>query len=361
MSTKNKGKDERVKDTNFGGVSRREFLKTTMKAGAIVASSEYMLNPSQGLVQLVAMKQGAEEFTFAYISDSHLLARGKEHRFARALIKAVEDVNAMEPQPDFVLFGGDLAQLGLRDELLLGKEILAPLKPKCSMMVGEHDWYYDMGEAWKEFFGKPTYSFNHKGVHFIVLNSVIVEDYWSETNMSPMDRMLFMAQLDNPKGRPFTVGEEQRKWLKEDLSVVGKGMPIVVFSHSPLYKYYKPWNFWTDDAEEVQKLLAPFKSVTVIHGHTHQVLTNKIKNVVFHGMLSTAWPWPYAPEGIPRLTVQMDRADPFNQFDGTGWGTAATIAKGKIDKTYNLWDRNPMVVSYEKLLAGKEQVAGPSY
>ena len=361
MSTESNGKNERLKHINFGGVSRREFLKTTMKAGVVVASSEYMLNPSQSVVQQVAMKWGAEEFVVAYISDSHLVAWGKEHRFARALTKAVEDVNAMKPQPDFILYGGDLAQLGLRDEFSLGKEIIAPLKPKLYMMVGEHDWYYDMGEAWKEFFGKPTYSFDHKGVHFVVLNSILVEDYWSEKKMTPMERMLFMAQLDNPRGRPFTVGEEQRKWLKEDLAGVGRGTPVVVFSHSPLYKYYRPWNFWTDDAEEVQALLAPFKSVTVIHGHTHQVLTNKIKNVVFHGMLSTAWPWPYAPEGIPRLTVQMDRADPFNQFDGTGWGTAAVTAKGKIDKTYNLWDRNPMVVSYEKLLTVKEQVAGPSY
>ncbi|MDQ1273786.1 MAG: hypothetical protein QG591_2416 [Planctomycetota bacterium] len=361
MNTKHKEKNEQVQYSALAGVSRREFLKTTMKAGVFIASSDYLLNSSENLVQLVAMKQGKEEFLFAYISDSHLLARGKEHRFARALIKAVEDVNAMEPQPDFVFYGGDLAQLGLREELLLGKDIIAPLKPKVYMMVGEHDWYYDMGEAWKEFFGKPTYSFDHKGVHFIVLNSVIVEDYWSETKMSPMERMLFMAQLDNPKGRPFTVGEEQRKWLKEDLSRVGKGTPIVVFSHSPLYKYYKPWNFWTDDAEEVQKLLAPFKSVTVIHGHTHQVLTNKIKNIVFHGILSTAWPWPYAPEGIPKLTIQMDRADPFNQFDGTGWGMAGITSRGKVNKTYNLWDRNPMVVSYEKLLSGKEHVAGHSY
>jgi len=361
MNTKNTRKKEPVQHTSFPGISRREFLKTTMQAGVFIAGSDYILNSSQNLVQQVAMKQGTEEFMFAYISDSHLLARGKEHRFAKALIKAVEDVNTMEPQPDFILYGGDLAQLGLRDELLLGKDIIAPLKPKLYMMVGEHDWYYDMGETWKEFFGKPTYSFNHKGVHFIILNSVIVEDYWSETKMSAMDRMLFMAQLDNPKGRPFTVGEEQRKWLKEDLAGVGKGTPIVVFSHSPLYKYYKPWNFWTDDAEEVQKLLAPFKSVTVIHGHTHQVLTNKIKNMVFHGMLSTAWPWPYAPEGIPKLTIQMDRPDPFNQSDGTGWGIANVTSQGNINKTYRLWERNPMVVSYEKVLSGKEQVPGPSY
>ena len=102
MNTKHKEKNEQVQYSALAGVSRREFLKTTMKAGVFIASSDYLLNSSENLVQLVAMKQGKEEFLFAYISDSHLLARGKEHRFARALIKAVEDVNAMAPQPDLV-------------------------------------------------------------------------------------------------------------------------------------------------------------------------------------------------------------------------------------------------------------------
>jgi hypothetical protein len=78
-------------------------------------------------------------------------------------------------------------------------------------------------------------------------------------------------------------------------------------------------------------------------------------------MMSTAWPWPYAPEGIPKLTVQMDRPDPFNQFDGTGWGIVDTLTSGNVDKTYKLWDRNPMLVSYEKVSTGSGLVPGPSY
>ena len=27
------------------------------------------------------------------------------------------------------------------------------------------------------------------------------------------------------------------------------------------------------------------------------MLTNRIGNIDFHGFLSTAWPWPYAPTG----------------------------------------------------------------
>ena len=65
--------------------------------------------------QLVNVAHAASpelNFRFAYVSDTHLYARGMNHRFARAAIKAVEDVNALDPQPDFVFFGGDLAQLG---------------------------------------------------------------------------------------------------------------------------------------------------------------------------------------------------------------------------------------------------------
>lgn len=46
-----------------------------------------------------------------------------------------------------------------------------------------------------------------------------------------------------------------------------KDTPVVVFSHSPLQQIYRGWNFWTEDAEQVQALLAPFEKVTVFYGH----------------------------------------------------------------------------------------------
>ncbi len=84
--------------------------------------------------------------------------------------------------------------------------------------------------------------------------------------------------------------------------------------------------------------------MSVIHGHTHQILLNHIGNINFYGLLSTAWPWPYAPEGLPKLTVQMNRADPFNAFDGCGDGHLNVLASGMVDKVYNLWNRNPVTV-----------------
>jgi 3',5'-cyclic AMP phosphodiesterase CpdA len=344
---------------------RRHFLKVTGRFAALAAAAGVVQPHGFQLVEMAYAAPAPGEspdpaFRFAYISDSHLFARSMTHRFAKAVLKAVEGVNALDPQPDFVLFGGDLAQLGRADELELGQQMLKELRAPLRVMVGEHDWYLDMGDKWRELFGPDRYSFDHKGVHFVTLNSVIEEDFWTAKGYTPEERMNIVAGLDDARQSRFEVGAEQRDWLKRDLAGVDRKTPVVVFSHSPLYKYYEPWNFWTKDAEEVQALLRPFRTVTVIHGHTHQLLTNRIGSISFHGMLSTAWPWPYAPEGLPRLTLQMDRPDPFNQFDGCGDGRVDVLASGQVDKHYNLWDRNPHSVTYAELAKGI-QGGGPSY
>ncbi|MHC4426643.1 MAG: metallophosphoesterase family protein [Planctomycetota bacterium] len=329
-------------------LDRRSFLKvSTAAVGSALASG---LVPYRSF-QSVSIAQGATSsdkitsFRFAYISDSHLYEKKINDRFVRSLLRAVEDVNSLNPQPDFVFYGGDLAQLGQPKELELGAQILEKLKAPVKMMVGEHDWYLDMGRKWRELFGKPTYSWNHKGVHLVTLNSVIERDFWTARGLKPMERMMTVAGLDNGVQSPFTVGERQRDWLKKDLAAYTEDTPIIVFSHSPLYKLYKKWNFWTDDAEEVQAILGRFKRVVVIHGHTHQLLTNRIGNIHFHGLLSTAWPWPYAPEGMPRLTIEMNRPDPFNPNDGCGNGEVCVHPDGLVDKVYNLWNRKPITVA----------------
>ena len=344
---------------------RRHFLKVSLRFAGLAAAAGVIQPHAFQLVEVANAAPAPGEapevaFRFAYISDSHLYARGMSHRFAKAALKAVEDVNALDPQPDFVLFGGDLAQLGRADELELGVQILKGLKAPVKMMVGEHDWYLDMGETWRELFGPDRYSFDHQGVHFVVLNSVVEKDFWTANGYTPEQRMNIVAGLDDGRQSRFEVGEEQRDWLRQDLAKLDRKTPLVVFSHSPLYKYYRPWNFWTDDAEQVQTLLFPFRSATVIHGHTHQLLTNRIQNIAFHGMLSTAWPWPYAPEGLPKLTLQMERADPFDQLDACGDGTVDVLASGRVDKHYNLWGRNPRSVADATLEKGI-QGGGPSY
>ncbi|MBK7992182.1 MAG: metallophosphoesterase [Blastocatellia bacterium] len=330
---------------------RRKFLKMSAMAAGFAATQSFVPHSFQlvDVVNAATPDSKQQAFTFAYISDSHLYEKTLNERFVRQLERAVADINALDPQPDFVLYGGDLAQLGQPGELKLGAQILKQVKAPLKMMVGEHDWFLDMGDLWKELFGKHYYSFDHKGVHFITLMSVNEKDFWTAKNLSPMQRMQIVSGLDDGRQSAFEVGVEEREWLARDLANIPKTTPIVVFSHSPLYKLYRPWNFWTDDADEIQALLQPFQTVTVVHGHTHQVLTNRIGNIHFHGMLSTAWPWPYAPQGLPKLTMQMNRPDPFNQTEGLGDGIIDVLGNGRVNKRYDLWNRNPMSVTAKYL------------
>ena len=328
--------------------NRRDFLKG---AGAIAAASTLPLSTVE-----LAFADPKKNFTFAYISDSHIQhIRGNQfvNNWDRGLIRAVAETNLMQPKPDFVVFGGDLAQLGTKEELDHGAEMLAKLDTKTYCVLGEHDYYLDLGEYWSTLFGDHWYSWDHKGVHFIVLNSILTFDEWTFDRWPTAEqRMLEMAGLDNPNGSPFMVGEAQRTWLAKDLDGFSKYTPVVVFSHSPIQKLYKGWNFWTDDAEQIQALLAPFDDATVIYGHVHQIQYNQIGNISFHAVMATAWPWPYpgtyaqAEHTMPQLTVPMNRADPFFERDATGW-QFIDMKSGRVSMSYNLANNTNRTVAYD--------------
>jgi hypothetical protein len=190
-------------------------------------------------------------------------------------------------------------------------------------------------------------------VHFVVLNSILTFDEWTFNRWPTAEqRMNEMAGLDNPNGSPFMVGEKQRAWLKADLDKLPKSTPLVVFSHSPLQKLYKGWNFWTEDAEQVQALLAPFDKVNVIYGHVHQIQYNQVGNIAFNSVMATAWPWPYpqsyaqAEQYLPKLTIPMNRADPFFERDATGW-QMINVNTGRVDLAYNLYNNKARTVAFD--------------
>ncbi len=330
-------------------INRREFLK---RGSALLAAGSLPLS----LVEVAFGKNDPENFTFAYLSDSHIThIKGKEfvRNWDRGLIRAIAETNLLDPRPDFVFYGGDIAQLGKPEEIDHGLEILSGLRGDVHYVMGEHDYYLDLGDYWRKQLGPDHYSFDHKGVHFVVLNSILTYDDWVNKWGGPMERMQQMARLDNPQGSPFMVGEAQRQWLKQDLEKVDKNTPVVVLSHSPLQKIYKGWNFWTDDAEQVQALLKPFRKVSVLYGHVHQIQYNQIGNISFNSAMATAWPWPYpssykqAASYLPKLTVEMNRADPFFERDATGW-QFINMHTGNVDVHYLLPDNQNRVVAFDR-------------
>ena len=318
-------------------ITRRTFLhKSLLTAGVTASAATYGWFP---LVNTIDLAWGQTAFKFAWVSDTHLYPKTVNTRFVDKATRAMTEVQAMNPPADFLIFGGDLAQLGDPVELDLGNDILKEVKIRKVFIPGEHDWYLDMGKKWEALFGKQPWTFDHKGARIVGLDTVSrAADYWTAKKMTPKERMGHMATLDGSVAGAWAgVGRDQLQWLQQTLSSWAKERPVIIFTHSPLYEYYPPWNFWVRDWREVQEVLKPYTNVTNIHGHTHQVLYNEIGKLRSIGMLATSWPWPYAPEGVPALTRCHLRADPGDHFDGVGWAQLTMTAANKIENEYMMW------------------------
>lgn len=297
---------------------RREFVTISGRAGlATLVAGAAGIN--FGLVRVAAAAGMAKvtPFRFAILTDAHLFSQ-EDHKFDGFLADAVEQVNALSPKPDFVVYCGDIAQNGRDDQLKKGIRILSKLTMPVHYIPGEHDWYLDMGAAWRGHFGSPTWSFDHKGVHFIGMNSILVRDFWTAAGMTPKQRMDTMEMLESPIAGPWGVREEQLEWLRKDVKGLRPDAPVVVFTHSPLWDYYPRWNFQTEDAPEVRDILSKFERVMAFHGHVHQTVYNRIGNLSSVGTLSTSWPWPYPDVKLEYPQYRMYRSDPGQFKDGEG-------------------------------------------
>jgi Icc protein len=327
-------------------ITRRTFLHRSLLTGVAAGAASYGWFP---LINTIDLAYGAEApFKFAWLSDTHLYPKEVNTRFVEKTVRAAKEIQAMDPPADFMIFGGDLAQLGDPVELDLGNELLKEVAIRKVFIPGEHDWYLDMGEKWRALFGEPNWTFDHKGVRFIGLDTISrAPDYWTAKGMSPQERMAHMSVLDGTVAGAWAgVGKDQLEWLTSGLSDWDKSKPVVIFSHNPLYEVYPPWNFWVRDWRDVVAVLQPYTNVTNIHGHVHQPLYNEIGTMRSIGMLATSWPWPYAPTGIPPLTQPMIRADPGDHFDGVGWSGLSVTEKDRIETEYYIWGRTePLAVA----------------
>jgi len=268
-------------------MDRRTFLQLAALGGGAVFAS--------GLAGGAPMTPGApyDDFYFVQLSDSHWGFNGPAVNpdATGTLPKAVAAVNALTEKPDFVMFTGDLTHttdnpVERRKRLAEFKEIVSKLDVKTvRFMPGEHDASLDNGKAFIEFFGPTHYTFDHKGVHFIVLDNV-----------------------SDPAAR---IGDEQLAWLAGDLAKQPKDAKIVVFTHRPLFDLAPAWDWATRDGDKAIELLMPYPNVTVFYGHIHQEHHHMTGHIAHHSAKSLIFPLP-APGSQPkRDPIKWDAEHPY--------------------------------------------------
>ena len=228
---------------------------------------------ASGLVTKSA--SAADSFTFVQISDSHIGFHQPPNDDPAATLKlAVDAVNALDPQPRFVMHTGDVTHLSKPAQFDAAKSVLSTLRAPMFAIPGEHDVIGADGlKTYFQNFGRKDapqgwYSFDLSGVHFV-----------SIVNVFNFERM-------------GLIGSEQLEWIRKDLAAQKAGTPIVVFGHVPLYTVYEPWGWLTEDGAQVVAMLRRFDNVTVLNGHIHQILEHTEGNIRFRTAAGTAYPQP---------------------------------------------------------------------
>ena len=266
-------------------IDRRNFLKLAGLGGAVLVS---------GCAGLDSYGTGTStgDFFFVQLSDTHWGFQGPPNPDAKVTLrKAVAAVNGLEYPPDFIMFTGDLTHTTddpkeRRRRMAEFKTIVADLKAKTvRFMPGEHDASLDNGQAFQEFFGQTHYSFDHKGVHFIVVDNV-----------------------SDPAAR---IGDEQLAWMEADLKRQPRDARIVVFTHRPLFDLAPKWDWATRDGAKAVALLMPHPNVTVFYGHIHQENHHMTGHIAHHSAKSLIFALP-APGSQPNRTpLPWDPAQPY--------------------------------------------------
>jgi hypothetical protein len=273
----------------MGEINRRDFMKLAGLGGVVFASglgSGVLGSGGTG-------SSGNDDFHFVQLSDTHWGFEGPAVNPdpKGTLKKAVAAVNSLDQKPDFVVFTGDLTHTTddakvRRDRMAEFRDIVAALNVKTvRFMAGEHDAAQDRGDAYRERFGELNYTFDHKGVHFVV--------------------------LDNVSDPQAIVGQAQTAWLEQDLKRLKSDATIVVLTHRPLFDLYPQWDWTTRDGAAVIDVLMPYKNVTVFYGHIHQEHHYMTGHIAHHAAKSLMFPLP-APGSAPkRAPIPWDQSAPY--------------------------------------------------
>ena len=284
-------------------INRREFIRLAAFGGLVFASG--VRAAGYGAGNAAGASKPSDEFYFVQLSDTHWGFDGALNPDSRGTLpKAIAAVNALSVPPDFVVFTGDLTHLTLdpklrRERMAQFRDIVAKLNVRdVRFLPGEHDASADHGEAFQEFFGATHYRFDHKGIHFVVLDNV-----------------------SDPNG---AIGEAQLAWLAGELAPLPKDQPLVVLTHRPLFDLYPEWGWSTGDGARAIELLSPFQKVTVFYGHIHQQHDRMTGHIAHHAAKSLIFPMP-APGSAPdHKPLPWDPAQPYR---GLGWREVEVATK----------------------------------
>ncbi|MFP6616721.1 MAG: metallophosphoesterase [Candidatus Hydrogenedentota bacterium] len=140
-------------------------------------------------------------------------------------------------EPDFILATGGICSHQTRDAMFAARDLMDSLGFPYYPMGGNHDFVLEDSRAWflEAFHAhlpvqNTYYSFDHKNLHFSVLDAWWK---WSDDSLSLVSEpKIAVTQKEHLKGARWELPQEQLDWLHEDLKK-NVDKPCIVSSHYP--------------------------------------------------------------------------------------------------------------------------------
>jgi 3',5'-cyclic-AMP phosphodiesterase len=301
-------------------LDRRNFLKTTAVAGAAAA-----ISGTAGVDWAAENAPGT--FDFVFFTDTHI---EPELDAAHGCGTCFQKIAGLKPE--FALMGGDHVYdaLGV-DGTRAGAVFDLYMKTESALQmplhhtIGNHDVFGILTKSgvapsdpaygkkmYEDRMGRTYYSFDHKGYHFVVLDSI-----------QPTDDRLWEGRVD----------EKQLSWLAEDLKSAGQQhRPVIVTVHVPLVTAFatyaadrirngEKYNTLTvANAPQVIDTFEGHNVIAVLQGHTHVNEMVDYKNTKYITSGAVCGNWWHGP--------RMGHAEGF---------TVVSLREGKISTRYETY------------------------
>jgi outer membrane protein assembly factor BamB/predicted phosphodiesterase len=228
-----------------------------LMTAAVVLFSQQIKDGTYSGVRIPAKADGS--LKFAVMSDVHISVGTPAEK---GTLDCVEDINK-DPEIQFVLITGDIANFGSDDEITSAKNIFDHLKMPWFIVPGNHDatWSESGTNSFTRIFGYERFEFEAGGIKFL------------GTPCGPNIRMA-----------PALVPRESMLWLEDQIEKMPESQPLFFVNHYPLDTSLLKY-------DNVLELLKRKNIQMVFSGHWHvdkAMEYEGIPGVIIRSTLATA-------------------------------------------------------------------------
>ncbi len=311
-----------------------KLTRRSLLGGVGVAAAATLLSrPSLASAQ----EPRPEAFRFVHFTDIHVQP---ELKGAEGFRKCIEAVHALKPRPDFILTGGDLVFDILEQSEARAKSLFDLYTSICKdsdipwrQCIGNHDVFgwsskgkiapdhvsYGKKMAMERLgLERTTYSFDHKGWHFVLVDDIQPAPGGYEGGFSEEDLHWIDADLKAAAGRPTALCMHIpiiSVTVFRGVDVTGRNADISV-SRALVCRNPKP----------ILELLRRHRVNLALSGHKHENETIRYEHTthIEDGAVCGAWwkgPHNGNPEGFGIIDVKADGTFE-HRYETYGWQAA---------------------------------------